>query len=295
MTTEITDNTTIRNGIYKNLPEQIYRTSAGVSVSDLKHMLRSPQHYIHNLHQPSKQTASMSFGSLFHQMVLESHKPLDNLAFAPDCERRSNADKEAWANYWQDSEGKIRVDVDGKFLSKDKNGTISRDSELSINLAELMSYAVIKHPMAGKLLEASGDVEMSAYDRHKETGILRRVRMDKLINWDGRKVILDLKTTDDASYQGFQRSIYQYKYHMQAAYYMDTCENLEIPVDDFILIAVEKTSPYGVCCYRMGDSMLAKGKELMIKALDDLKVCQETGKYKGYANGLVDMEVTKYE
>jgi len=59
-----------------------------------------------------------------------------------------------------------------------------------------------------------------------------------------RGVVIDLKTTVDASPEGFGRSVVNYKYDMQAAFYLNGAKTHYKKDFDFIFLAVEKTEPF---------------------------------------------------
>lgn len=63
--------------------------------------------------------------------------------------------------------------------------------------------------------------------------------------------IIDLKTTNDASPDGFIKAIANFGYYIQDPFYCDVLESLDRPVQKFIFIVVEKTAPYMVGIYEI--------------------------------------------
>ena len=77
-------------------------------------------------------------------------------------------------------------------------------------------------------------------------------------------MILDLKTTDDASASAFQRKAYQMGYHLQAAFYTDLvakvfgCDPADV---DFMFCAIERKRPHGIGLYKAGVDMYELGQK----------------------------------
>ncbi len=85
---------------------------------------------------------------------------------------------------------------------------------------ELMYQSVMALPLGQWLVESAGHAESSIYWEDPETGILCRCRPDKIIpefHW-----IMDVKTTADI--QRFKTAYYDYRYHVQDAFYSDGYE-----------------------------------------------------------------------
>jgi len=154
-----------------------------------------------------------------------------------------------------------------------------------------MAYAVKAHPAAGRLLSGKGYAELSAYAHDETTGQLRRVRPDF---WRVDGIVVDLKSTEDASPEGFARSIAKYAYDMQHPYYLDTLNDAiaqqhEITCDhpasakSFVFIAVEKSFPYAVAVYALDDESTQIGRAKCAIALQSYAECEATGVWPAYS------------
>nr|WP_192963065.1 PD-(D/E)XK nuclease-like domain-containing protein [Caedibacter taeniospiralis] len=75
-----------------------------------------------------------------------------------------------------------------------------------------------------------------------------------------RSLIIDIKKTTDASPEGFTRADANFKYYIQAAWYLDVLKSIGEPVKDFLFIAVEATAPFMVGIYRLADSAIEFGR-----------------------------------
>jgi exodeoxyribonuclease VIII len=97
--------------------------------------------------------------------------------------------------------------------------------------------------------------------------------------------MVDLKTTRDASPRGFMRSIADYRYHVQAAWYLNGVEQAtgKRP-DQFIFICVESTAPYVVAVYAADEVMTDRGYEQAMKDLGKLAECRAADSWPSYSD-----------
>ena len=146
-----------------------------------------------------------------------------------------------------------------------------------------MRDAVINHPAAGALLESyPGEAEKSVYWNDKTTGVLCRCRPDW---WRDDNILVDLKTTEDASTEGFAKSIANYRYDVQAAYYLDGVEAATGKRPKaFVFIAVEKKQPYGVGVYVLDAASLDLGRAQYQHDLAIYAECLANDNWPGYGD-----------
>lgn len=146
-----------------------------------------------------------------------------------------------------------------------------------------MRDALMAHPAANALLTGiPGKAEKSVYWIDATTGVLCRCRPDW---WRDDNLIVDLKTTEDASPEGFARSIAKFRYDVQDAFYTDGVQQATGKRPKaFVFIAVEKKPPYGVGVYVLD----AETKDLgRAQYQHDLRVyagCLRTGEWPGYGD-----------
>ncbi|QIG65628.1 hypothetical protein [Salmonella phage PT1] len=146
-----------------------------------------------------------------------------------------------------------------------------------------MASAVHAHPAAGSLLTSCpGEAEKSVYWIDATTGVLCRCRPDW---WRDDNVIVDLKTTEDASPEGFAKSMANYRYDVQAAYYLDGVQQATGKRPKaFVFIAVEKKAPYGVGVYVLDSESLQLGRAQYQHDLRVYAECVRTGVWPGYGD-----------
>ncbi len=81
-------------------------------------------------------------------------------------------------------------------------------------------------------------------------GLKYRVRPDRLLVDDDKNpvAIIDWKSCRDASVKAFRSDFYKYRYDLQAAFY---CDVLDISIDNFYFVAIEKEYPYNTAVYSL--------------------------------------------
>ena len=93
---------------------------------------------------------------------------------------------------------------------------------------------------------------------------------------------MDFKTTTDASYESFKRTIWNMGYYRQAAYYLDIAKTNGLPHTDFVFVAVEKAPPYAVALYHMEDAAIATGRREYERLLALYEECLEKNEWPAY-------------
>jgi exodeoxyribonuclease VIII len=127
---------------------------------------------------------------------------------------------------------------------------------------------------------APGKAEQSVYWTDPVTGILCRCRPDF---WREDDIIVDVKTTEDASPEEFSRSLAKWRYHVQAPFYMD---GIELATGrrpkGFVFLVVEKKPPYAVAAYTLDPESIELGRAEYRADLERLAECQRTDQWPGF-------------
>lgn len=162
-----------------------------------------------------------------------------------------------------------------------------------------MRDAVMAHPAARALLTAvPGVAEQSVYWIDAETGELCRCRPDF---WRQDGIIVDVKTCEDASPEGFAKSIHNWRYHVQHPFYQDGINAMReqllaaaageefppvvpAPVRAFVFLAVEKKAPHAVAVYMLDAEAVELGRMEYRRDLNTLHQCIENDNWPGYGD-----------
>lgn len=99
---------------------------------------------------------------------------------------------------------------------------------------------------------------------------------------DKGNFIVDLKTTEDARPEAFQREIEKYRYDVQAALYTDIHTAAVGPVRGFVFVAVEKKAPHAIRVFYAGPTMIRIGRHKYQQNLQTIAQCIETGEWPSY-------------
>lgn len=150
-----------------------------------------------------------------------------------------------------------------------------------------MRNAVMDHPVASRLISAPGRAELSVYWNDPISGELCRVRPDYLRD-DG--IVVDVKTCEDASPEGFAKSIASWRYDVQDPFYLDGINLMRHQANRtdiaeakaFVFLAVEKKAPYAVGVYVLDEESREFGRAQYRKDLDAYAACQKSGAWPGY-------------
>lgn len=169
-----------------------------------------------------------------------------------------------------------------------------------------MRDAVMAHPAAAALLTgAPGVAERSVYWTDPDTGLLCRCRPDF---WREDGIIVDVKTTEDASAESFARSIANWRYHVQAPYYMDGINLMREqarrsdikPAKAFAFLAVEKSArvvdgvALGVAVYVLDAQSMELGRAEYRQDLDAINTCTRSGMWPGYGDKIQSLSLPQW-
>lgn len=247
-------------GGHIDLPVDKYNAIEAVRNSRLKEMARSPLHYWHAQREGKwKQTEAMRFGTMFHTFVLEPKVFAQTYFLLDEAERpnpkygMTSAENAAWRE--------LKI-----IEAEQKGGGIYTAHELD-QMAK-MAKSISQVGIAQLLLDAEGFTEYSMvwdqpieyFDNYEAQHDFRTVRckcrIDKFLpDYEGERWIIDIKTTDDADPDIYDKKAWSSGYHRAAAMYSDA-----VDADHFVLIVVEKEAPYAVAMYRFDDQALEKGR-----------------------------------
>jgi exodeoxyribonuclease VIII len=201
----------------------------------LKSMTKGWRHFESEyITRTAKRVESPAFmlGTAIHAALLEPRVFAREYVTCPDecSDRRTKAYKE-WAAL-----------VDGRIiLTTSERAMIDRVCESCIANASIE-----------RILTASGQVECEFF-WHNEVGVDCRAKVDKAMP----SVVVDVKTTEDATPQAFARTIGMYRYDLQAVHYLEATG-----ADTFLFLAVEKTEPFRARLYELCQADLADAREM---------------------------------
>lgn len=243
------------------MTEQEYRNLPGVRRSDLFLLQKSPAYYKYMTEHPRPATPALTFGSLFHTLLLEPEKTQLQYAVAPNVDRRTKVGKESYARFEAESVGKTVVTQD------------------MLEQAACMAATVKADPVAGKLLQGAHETPFLWTD--EVTGEPCKARADILIRIADRPYIVDVKSAKSAQTADFSRDALKYGYHLQAAMYTEGAEKVTGEKHGFLFLVCETEPPYLTNVLVCSDEFVAAGYDLFRELIGRLHECKTTGNWYG--------------
>jgi len=204
------------NELIPQMEAAAYHSSAGISKHGLDLIRHAPSLYLHRKNNPEEQTPAMRWGTLAHTVILEPDKFDDEVFVLPPCDRRTKEGKETYAQAMREAAGRTIITLDEAQQLEGMKDAFYADKACR-NAVQNIEY-----------------VEASLYWIDQVQDVQCRARMDA-IRKDG--VIVDYKTTDNASPAAFLRSVMSFRYHVQAAFYLDSLKAVTGQDGTFLLVA----------------------------------------------------------
>lgn len=262
-------------GIYQDVPFADYLAWPAVNNTSLSYAARSLAHYRFAPEQEA--TDAMRFGSLVHTGKLEPAAIGSRYAVMPDF--AADIRKPDGTEYSNVKATKAYKDAVTAWRATvgDKEECTGEQLQTMIGIAS----ALTQHDLAREWLCGLGPVEVALVWDDPDSGVRCKGRVDKWLGGMQRPLLVDLKTTRDASQ--FEMAVARYAYHRQAAFYSDGLRVLTRATSvQFGVVAVEKELPFGVRAALMSEDALAIGREEYKSLLVRLAECRRTDVWPGY-------------
>ena len=284
-----------------NVPDAVYfrreldvASNSGLKIIDEK----SPAHYLHWCQNPDQDKASkvFDFGHGLHALVLEPDLfdtgfcVLPHDAPSRPTSRQVNAAKPApatiaqidwWAGWDADHVG--MVELTGKQYD-DARGMVESMRAHVLNIPDSTGQMVTIR--SGELFDLCRK-EVTLRWTDPRTGIQCKGRAD--LDCEEFGFMGDVKSTVDASPEGFARAVHTYRYHQQHVHYTDGAQATGTQRGNFLFFACEKTAPFVPAVYVVPAMAEERGRFLRDRALDKLKACLDSGAWPPYANGITEL------
>jgi hypothetical protein len=292
------DNAILEPGRYSNMPEAKYFALDAVNSSLLKLMGRSAAHCKAAMDGTTRRdTEAQKVGRMIHCAALEPERFASAYCQTPDpasCPQALTdlASYRAAAKDLGIKVGGSKAELKARILESDPG--IAFWDDVNANLAGDREPLKADHwQMAQQILESieantgaknslsGGVAEETVVWRDVNTDLLCKSRMDYYREDLG--VIVDIKTTEDASPRAVERDVMKYGYHKSAAHYLNGLQARNMPGDNFIWVFIEKSPPYAIGLYFASPDLLSAGKDDMRRYLDQFAACTDSGHWPGYS------------
>ncbi len=232
-----------------------YHALPGVSNSKLKDFIDDPRiywwkHLSGRYRQP--QGDHFDFGSAVHEIALLGSN--SNIVVIPEDVLSASGSRAG--GKWKE----FAAANDDKILLK----------QADYNAVIRCVDSIYAHPVANELLKAQGVAERGFAAEFQELGFALRCRPDRLVNLNGKTIVVDLKTTSETKPEKFVKAVANFGYARQEYFYRKVLSEHGIEVDAFVFVAVSTDQPHTVDCYSLSDEWLAMAGDDVEAALSDL-------------------------
>lgn len=273
-------------GIYSHIPMLAYHQQLTVGPSISSSGLRTiesktPRHYFEDSYlnpgdpedQEDEEEAKMSkafiFGRAVHHLFGGEKDFYRNFAVRPVNYPNDNTKK------WNANSNDCKAWLAERAL---EGRDVLSPAEMVHIRRMARALAETEEAQAGMLY---GLVEHSIIWQDQITGVWLKARPD-VIPQDSAMVV-DIKTTTDASWEACSRAVTDHGYHMQLALVdMGMRATANEPLTDYFLAWLEKGKPYCAAVRPIDNIDIDYGRRQLRRAIDDFARCLETGVWHGY-------------
>jgi hypothetical protein len=257
--------------VYKNMSYEDYDKLPGLRQSWLNYLNDCPaslRWHLDHMSDEEEDTDATILGNAVDCLVTTPEQFDIKYCAGPDVKKNTKAGKEQWESFLFANPGKI--------VLKGKD----------FQAVNMMASNVMGMKTAKTLLDGA-EKQLVIQWTEKLSGVLCKARLD---GWNEKlKTGIDLKTT--RSVRMFRKSLEDYGYHRQAAWYMRALSYAGLNPEHFCFIVVDKNPPYGVMVFRLVDKDIQLAWINCHTLLTTYQECKSSNTWAGYADEVQDIEL----
>jgi len=251
--------------IHRGMTDEEYQALPGTRASWLKVLARQTPAHLQARMQEPVDTEALRVGRALHTAVLEPELYDQRYAVAPQVDRRTKEGRAAWEEFTTrcEAQGQTALThIDAAMVNGMARG-IARTSTATL-LRECDMREVV----------LTGEVD----------GYPCKARIDACNSTSG--LLVDVKTCQSASPRAFTRSVVDFGYLLQMAFYrrlmlVNGIGSWDSPT---VLVAVEKQRPYCAAMYHLHHADLVREEATLPRLLELLTRCQAEDTWPGYSS-----------
>lgn len=263
-------------GLFPGMSNADYQRGPGLSNSGLKALRKSPWHYhaLHRLVLPewfseefdSDTSSTLFAGTLCHCATLEPLHFDERYVVGPAGVNKNTKEWKA-------------------FVAAAAPRQVITAKQYAIAHGQAASLRAL--PAVAEILDG-GECEVSAYWIDKATGVLCRCRPDCMNRTFGTPespavMLLDVKTTADASSEAVRNTIARYGYHHQAEWYSrGIAQATGLPVAGFVFAFVEQAYPFACTVREIDPESYDVARRENRQALETFAYCERMQTWPSY-------------
>jgi hypothetical protein len=263
-------------GLYYDIRFEEYQQIDAVNNSVLKILSnerQSPAHAKWYIDNGRHDTPALKIGRAIDAHILEPLRFFELFAVCPKCDRRTKDGKALHAEFEED-------------LRPGQEIISEEDYEKIVQI-----YNAVINSQAMRLIEG-GQSQVVAVWQDKTTGLLCKARYDYYQK--DIPMITDLKSTQDASPDGFGYDVFKYSYFQQAGFYCMGHEVLTGYEPCFAIFAIEKEEPFVHTSFELGMKTIEAGKNAARKALVKYKQCKDSGVWPMFSDKVLMLDMPEF-
>lgn len=246
--------------VIPDMPRLDYEAHDRENFSSLKHIARSPLHYL-QAKKGKETTSAQRRGIATHVACLEPER-FDAQVKVFDGDNRRTKAWDAFETAW----GKTH-----ELLTAPE-----------YEVVKASAIAVRSHKVAMRYLsEGEGEVTIL----WEEMGVKLKSRLD----WLSPLAACDLKSTKSGSPTGFPKEVANYETLAQAAMYTDAIAFAGLAPRPYKLIAVESDAPHAVQVFNVSPALIEVGRHQYRGWLRKLLECRASGEWPAYSTGELEL------
>lgn len=256
-----------RGLIYNHPESQYHGTKALISKSSLDLLAVTPMHYRAHLDAPleDRNLPQFRIGGAYHVGVLEPDLFAQKVIVMPNFGPMQSSTNRKVRDNWITHEAQGRI-----YLTAAEYAQVVA-----------MRDVLLRSPLGRKILGRGFTPEVTALWTCPETGLRCKARADSLHSDQG--IFIDLKSAFSAAPWAFRRAAAEHRYMVQDAFYSRAFEENDILIEHFIFLVQEKEHPYAYAAYQLNDTARARGEELYMRELRQLRHCIDLDIWPSYA------------
>lgn len=269
-------------GKFADMTNADYHAHPAVGSSGIKELQRSPLHYWAKYLNPARDakepTPAMKIGTAWHAAIFEPEKFMADYVVIPaGLDRRTKEGKALWQEL---------VDSGREPLSADE---YERIAVMRANAAD--------HPVTRIVFgQDGGAAEVSFFWIDPATGVNCKIRPDYYVppcDMFPHGLIVDGKTGEDMSADGFAKYAWNWDCHIQAAFYCDGFKHVHgtSAPPAFMWLAQEKEAPYATAYYAAAADFIEFGRQKYRRLLGLLGDCAANDNWPGYPQTVQALEL----
>ena len=242
--------------------------------SQLSLLKESPKQYYaeYVLGKRKEATPAMLRGSMVHMLVLEPEKYADEYYVVDTSRRDTKVFTQAAADH-----------SDHTCVLMSQHNEAERIANAILSHAEFAACMSMVDEWA--VIEKRIDFDWQ--------GIPSRCKPDLIL--PKHNLCVDLKTTADASPEGFAKSVASFGYHRQQAFYQEAIKQHYGEEFRFIFAVVETSEPYNAAVYELDAASVDTGQQEINLLLDELeRRTRDNDWTPEYSKGIVPLTLPRW-